>query len=249
VTFSDGRTAPFTVVGADPTSDIAVVRVQGVSGLTPISMGSSADLRVGQPVVAIGSPLGLAGTVTTGIVSALNRPVSTTGESGNQNTVLDAVQTDAAINPGNSGGALVNMQGQLVGVNSAIATLGADSGDAQSGSIGLGFAIPVDQAKRIADELIATGKATHASLGVQVSTDKGTPGAKVMDVVPNGAAAGAGVPKGVVVTKVDDRPINSADALVAAVRSKAPGDKVALTFQDPGGGSRTVQVTLGKAEQ
>jgi len=249
VTFSDGRTAPFTVVGTDPTSDIAVVRVQGISGLNPISLGSSSDLKVGQPVVAIGSPLGLAGTVTTGIVSALNRPVSTTGESGNQNTVLDAIQTDAAINPGNSGGALVNMSGQLVGVNSAIATLGADSGDAQSGSIGLGFAIPVDQAKRIADELISTGKASHASLGVQVTTDKGTPGAKVMDVAQGGAAATAGVPKGVVVTKVDDRPINSADALVAAVRSKAPGDKVSLTYQDPGSGSRTVQVTLGKAEQ
>jgi putative serine protease PepD len=249
VTFSDGRTAPFTVVGADPTSDIAVIRVQGVSGLTPISLGSSSDLKVGQPVVAIGSPLGLSGTVTTGIISAMNRPVSTTGESGNQNTVLDAIQTDAAINPGNSGGALVNMSGQLVGVNSAIATLGADSPDAQSGSIGLGFAIPVDQAKRIADELIATGKASHASLGVQVTSDKSTPGAKVVDVVQGGAAANAGVPKNVVVTKVDDRPINSADALVAAVRSKAPGDKVSITFQDPGGGSRTVQVTLGKADQ
>lgn len=250
VTFSDGRTAPFTVVGADPTSDIAVIRVQGMSGLTPISLGSSSDLHVGQPVVAIGSPLGLSGTVTTGIVSALNRPVSTTGESGNQNTVLDAIQTDAAINPGNSGGALVNMSGQLVGVNSAIATLGADSPDAQSGSIGLGFAIPVDQAKRIADELIANGKASHASLGVQVMNDKGTPGARVVDVVAGGAAASAGVPKNVVVTKVDDRPINSADALVAAVRSKAPGDKISLTFQDPaGGGSRTLPVTLGKADQ
>ncbi|MGB9307582.1 MAG: trypsin-like peptidase domain-containing protein [Mycobacterium sp.] len=249
VTFSDGRTATFTVVAADPTSDIAVVRVQGVNGLTPISIGASSDLRVGQPVVAIGSPLGLAGTVTTGIVSALNRPVSTTGESGNQNTVLDAIQTDAAINPGNSGGALVNMNGQLVGINSAIATLGADSGDAQSGSIGLGFAIPIDQAKRIADELISTGKASHASLGVQVTTDKGVPGAKVVDVVQGGAAANAGVPKGVIVTKVDDRSINSADALVASVRSKAPGDKVTLTYQDPSGGNRTVQVTLGKAEQ
>jgi putative serine protease PepD len=248
VTFSDGRTAPFTVVGADPTSDIAVIRVQGVSGLTPIAMGSSSDVRVGQPVIAIGSPLGLSGTVTTGIISALNRPVSTTGESGNQNTVLDAIQTDAAINPGNSGGALVNLNGQLVGVNSAIATLGSDSPDAQSGSIGLGFAIPVDQAKRIADELISTGKASHASLGVQVTSDKGTPGAKVVDVVQGGAAANAGLPKNVVVTKVDDRPISSADALVAAVRSKAPGDKVTLTFQDPGGGNRTVQVTLGKAD-
>jgi putative serine protease PepD len=249
VTFSDGRTAEFTVVGADPTTDIAVVRVQGISGLTPISIGSSSGLRVGQPVMAVGSPLGLEGTVTTGIVSALNRPVSTTGESGNQNTVLDAVQTDAAINPGNSGGALVNMSGQLVGVNSAIATLGGDSPDAQSGSIGLGFAIPVDQAKRIADELIATGTASHASLGVQVTNDKDTPGAKVVEVVPNGAAAAAGVPGGVVVTKVDDRTVNSADALVAAVRSKAPGDKVTLTYKDPSGDSKKVQVTLGKAQQ
>jgi putative serine protease PepD len=249
VTFSDGRTAEFTVVGADPTTDIAVVRVQGVSGLTPIALGSSANLRVGQPVMAVGSPLGLEGTVTTGIVSALNRPVSTTGESGNQNTVLDAIQTDAAINPGNSGGALVNMSGQLVGVNSAIATLGGDSSDAQSGSIGLGFAIPVDQAKRIADELIKTGTASHASLGIQVTNDKGTPGAKVVEVVPNGAAAAAGLPSGVVVTKVDDRPVNSADGLVAAVRSKAPGDKVTLTYKDPSGDSKTVQVTLGKAQQ
>jgi putative serine protease PepD len=250
VTFSDGRTAEFTVVGADPTTDIAVVRVQGVSGLTPISLGSSANLRVGQPVMAVGSPLGLEGTVTTGIVSALNRPVSTTGETGNQNTVLDAIQTDAAINPGNSGGALVNMSGQLVGVNSAIATLGGDSQpDAQSGSIGLGFAIPVDQAKRIADELIKTGTASHASLGVQVTNDKGTPGAKVVEVVPNGAAAAAGLPSGVVVTKVDDRTVNSADALVAAVRSKAPGEKVTLTFKDPSGDTKSVQVTLGKAQQ
>src|ERR1700733_8383318 len=249
VTFNDGRTAEFTVVGADPTTDIAVVRVQGVSGLTPISLGSSANLRVGQPVMAGGSPLGLEGTVTTGIVSALNRPVSTTGETGNQNTVLDAIQTDAAINPGNSGGALVNMSGQLVGVNSAIATLGGDSADAQSGSIGLGFAIPVDQAKRIADELIASGTASHASLGVQVTNDKETPGAKVVEVVPNGAAAAAGLPGNVVVTKVDDRTVNSADALVAAVRSKAPGDKVTLTYKDPSGDSKTVQVTLGKAQQ
>jgi putative serine protease PepD len=249
VTFSDGRTAEFTVVGADPTTDIAVVRVQGISGLTPISIGSSANLRVGQPVMAVGSPLGLEGTVTTGIVSAMNRPVSTTGESGNQNTVLDAIQTDAAINPGNSGGALVNMSGQLIGVNSAIATLGGDSPDAQSGSIGLGFAIPVDQAKRIADELISSGTASHASLGVQVTNDKETPGAKVVEVVPNGAAAAAGMPGNVVVTKVDDRTVNSADALVAAVRSKAPGDKVTLTYKDPSGETKKVQVTLGKAQQ
>jgi putative serine protease PepD len=249
VTFSDGRTAKFTVVGTDPSTDIAVVRAEGVSGLTPITIGSSANLKVGQDVVAVGSPLGLEGTVTTGIISALNRPVAAGGDAGDQNTVLDAVQTDAAINPGNSGGALVNMNGELVGINSAIATLGEGDSGPQSGNIGLGFAIPVDQAKRIADELIQNGVATHASLGVQISDDATTNGAKIMEVTSGGAAAQAGVPSGVIVTKLDDRPIGSADALVAAVRSKAPGDKVALTFTDPSGASKTVQVTLAQAQQ
>jgi putative serine protease PepD len=249
VTFADGSTAPFTVVGTDPATDIAVVRAQGVSGLTPISLGSSADLRVGQDVVAIGSPLGLEGTVTTGIISALNRPVAAGGDANNQNTVLDAIQTDAAINPGNSGGALVNMSGELVGINSAIATLGGDSPDAQSGSIGLGFAIPVDQAKRIADELISTGTASHASLGVQVSNDVTMHGAKIVEVVKGGPAATAGLPGGVVVTKVDQRVVGSANALVAAVRSRAPGDKLTLTYVDSAGADQTVQVTLGKADQ
>ncbi|WP_102143955.1 S1C family serine protease [Mycobacterium hubeiense] len=249
VTFSDGRTAEFTVVGTDPSSDIAVVKAQGVSNLTPITLGSSANLRVGQDVVAIGSPLGLEGTVTTGIISALNRPVAAGGDIRNQNTVLDAIQTDAAINPGNSGGALVNMNGELVGINSAIATMGGDSPNAQSGSIGLGFAIPVDQAKRIADELIQNGSASHASLGVQVSNDPATDGARIVEVTNGGAAAAAGLPSGVVVTKVDDRVIGSADALVAAVRSKAPGEKVTLTYLDPSGKPQTVEVTLGKAQQ
>jgi putative serine protease PepD len=249
VTFADGRTAPFTVVGTDPSSDIAVVRAQGVSGLTPITLGSSASLRVGQDVVAIGSPLGLEGTVTTGIVSALNRPVSAGGDASNQNTVLDAIQTDAAINPGNSGGALVNMKGELVGVNSAIATLGGESADSPSGSIGLGFAIPVDQAKRIADELISNGSASHASLGVQVSNDTTAHGAKIVEVVKDGAASKAGLPSGAVVTKVDDRVIASANALVAAVRSRAPGEKLTLTYLDGAGAPQTVEVTLGKADQ
>lgn len=249
VTFADGRTAPFTIVGTDPSSDIAVVRAEGVSGLTPITLGSSAILKVGQDVVAIGSPLGLEGTVTTGIVSALNRPVAAGGDASNQSTVLDAIQTDAAINPGNSGGALVNMAGELVGVNSAIATLGGDSPKSQSGSIGLGFAIPVDQAKRIADELISTGSASRASLGVQVSNDVSAQGAKIVEVIKGGAAANAGLPNGVVVTKVDDRVIGSADALVAAVRSRAPGEKLTLTYLDNGGGPQTVEVTLGKADQ
>lgn len=249
VTFADGRTAQFTVVGTDPSSDIAVVRATNVTGLTPIALGSSADLRVGQDVVAIGSPLGLEGTVTTGIVSALNRPVAAGGDARNQNTVLDAIQTDAAINPGNSGGALVNMNGELVGVNSAIATLGGGVAQTQSGSIGLGFAIPVDQAKRIADELIQNGSATHASLGVQVSNEAGTDGAKVVEITDGGAAAAAGLPSGVVVTKLDDRLINSADALVAAVRSKAPGDKITLTFLEGSGKPKTVDVTLGKSQR
>jgi putative serine protease PepD len=158
VTFADGRSVPFTVVATDPTSDIAIVRAQGVSGLPPITLGSSSNLQVGQHVMAVGSPLGLEGTVTTGIISALNRQVSP-GNSANQGTPFDAIQTDAPMNPGNSGGALVNMQGQLIGMNSAIATLYTSLGS-PTGSIGLGFAIPVDQAKRVADALIATGKAS-----------------------------------------------------------------------------------------
>ena len=252
VTFSDGRSVPFTVVGADPSDDIAVVRAQGVSGLTPITLGSSADLKVGQDVVAIGSPLGLQGTVTTGIVSALDRPMASGGDAGSQTTVLNAIQTDAAINPGNSGGALVNMNGELVGVNSAIATLGGggeNSPGAQSGSIGLGFAIPVDQAKRIADELISTGTATHASLGVQLSDDTSAHGAAVANVMAGGPAAAGGLPSGVVITKVDDHVIDSAEALVATVHSKAPGDTVALTYVDESGASQTTNVTLGRSQQ
>ncbi|MCH9733577.1 MAG: trypsin-like peptidase domain-containing protein [Actinomycetia bacterium] len=249
VTFANGSTTTFSVVGADPGSDIAVVRAKNVSGLSPIAVGSSEDLRVGQDVIAVGSPLGLEGTVTTGIISALNRPVAAGGDAKNQNTVLDAIQTDAAINPGNSGGALVNMRGELVGINSAIATMGADTGAPQGGSIGLGFAIPVDQAKRIADELIQTGSASRASLGVQVGNEAGVDGAKIFEVNAGGAAAAAGLPEGVLITKLDDRMIGSADALVAAVRSKVPGDTVTLTYLDAAGNRQTVDVTLGKAGQ
>jgi putative serine protease PepD len=245
VTTSNGKSYSAKLVGSFPPDDLAVVRVSAAT-LKPAVFADSSKLQVGDIALAIGNPLGLRSSVTEGIVSAIRGAVP----EGNGNTLPSVVQTSAAINPGNSGGALVNMSGQLVGVNSAIATLGGDSQDAQSGSIGLGFAIPVDQAKRIADELISTGAASHASLGVQVTNDKGTPGAKVVEVVPKGAAASAGLPSGVVVTKVDDRTVNSADALVAAVRSKAPGDKVTLTYRDPkGGDSRTVQVTLGKAQQ
>jgi len=250
-TFADGRTVPFSVVGTDPADDIAVVQAKGVSGLTPITLGSSRDLKVGQNVVAIGSPLGLQGTVTTGIISALDRPVATGDEGTGQHSVMNAIQTDAAINPGNSGGALVNMNGELIGVNSAIASMAGgeqESPGAQSGSIGLGFAIPADQAKRIADELVSTGTATHASLGVQLGNDPTAHGAAVAAVAADGPAAAAGLPGGVVITKVDDRAIDGADALVAAVRSKAPGDHVTLTYMDASGSPETVQVTLGQAQ-
>jgi putative serine protease PepD len=250
VTLSDGRTAPFTVVGTDPADDIAVVRVQNLSGLTPITIGSSKDLKVGQNVVAVGSPLGLQGTVTTGIISALNRPVATGDEQTGQHSVMSAIQTDAAINPGNSGGALVDMNGDLIGVNSAIASMGGgqDSPGAQAGSIGLGFAIPVDQAKRIADELIATGTVQRASLGVKLSSGDNGRGATVAAVVEGSPAATAGLPKGAVITKVDDRVIDGPEALVAAINSKAPGDTVALTYDDPSGSAQTAQVTLGQLQ-
>lgn len=249
VAFSDGTTASATLVGADPMSDIAVIKVEGRTDLTPIELGTSADVQVGQPVVAIGSPLGLAGTVTSGIVSALNRPVSTSGESGNQNTVIDAIQTDAAINPGNSGGALVNMDGKLIGINTAIATLGGEAaGGQQGGSIGLGFAIPVDQASRIANELVKTGKATQAIIGVSVSSRDTSHGAGVMDVTAGGPADKAGIPKGSVITRVDDRVVDSGDSLIAAIRSHAPGDKVEVTYTDANGkNGATVEVTLGTA--
>ncbi len=254
VSFNDGSTAPATIVGRDPSSDIAVIKVDGQSNLAPIAVGSSSSLAVGQNVVAIGSPLGLAGTVTSGIVSSLNRPVRASGDtsSARQSSVLDAIQTDAAINPGNSGGALVNMNGELIGINSAIASLGASSPGAQSGSIGLGFAIPIDQARRVATELMKNGVATQAVLGVSVA-GSGSPsgaaptsnGATIGAVTPNGAAAKAGIAAGSVITKMDNRIIPDGDTLVAAVRSHAPGDTVTLTVADSGGATRTVQVTLG----
>ncbi|OCF88111.1 serine protease [Nocardia brasiliensis] len=251
VMFSDGSTAPATIVGADPVSDLAVIKVSGKSGLTPIELGTSSNLQVGQPVVAIGSPLGLAGTVTTGIVSALNRPVSTSGEGAQNpaaaNPVIDAIQTDAAINPGNSGGALVDGSGKLIGINTAIASLGGGEVGVgqQSGSIGLGFAIPVDQARRVADELIKTGHATYAQIGVKIQKQDTANGARVLESTPDGPAAKAGIPAGVVVTKLNDRTIDSGDALVAAVRSHQPGDKVKVTYTDEQGNNpKTVEVTL-----
>jgi putative serine protease PepD len=247
VTFSDGRTAPFSVVGTDPASDIAVIRCQGVSGLAPIKLGSSVSLRVGQQVVAVGSPLGLQGTVTSGLISALNRQVSPLGDTANQNTLEDVILTDAAINPGISGGALVNMNAELIGVNAAIVTASAGP-NAPGGSIGLSFAIPVDQARRFADQLIATGRASHASLGVDFRNDPVPIGARIIGLKSGGPAAAAGLPNNALVTKFDDLSIDSAEALVAALNSRAPGDKVTLTYVDPSGSTKTAQVILGTAQ-
>ncbi|KAA2252119.1 PDZ domain-containing protein [Solihabitans fulvus] len=240
--FQDGRSVPATIVGRDPTSDLAVVKAQGVSGLPVAEFGSSGDMKIGQGVVAVGSPFELTGTVTAGIVSSLNRPVRAGGENGGQDTVLNAIQTDAAINPGNSGGPLVNMQGQVIGINSAIYSPNS-SQQTQGGSVGIGFAIPIDQARRTAKELSDTGKATQTVLGVSVrDTQDGSPGAQIADVTAGGAAEKGGVKSGDVVTKIDDRVIANSDALVAAVRSHAPNDKVKLTI---GNNDHTVDVTLG----
>ncbi|MFC5994293.1 S1C family serine protease [Pseudonocardia hispaniensis] len=238
VVFQDGDIAQARLVGRDPSSDLAVLRAQDVSGLVPIELGNSDGLRVGQQVVAFGSPLGLGGTVTTGIVSALNRAVSVGGESGaSEATVLNAVQTDAAINPGNSGGPLVDMQGRVVGINSAIATTGA-----RGGSIGVGFAIPITQAKRIAEELERTGKATRAVLGVSVSDDPSATGARIQSVVPDGPAATAGIQPGDLVVRLGGQRVTSGIDLQAAVRSQVPGNAVTVELR-----GRTVEVTLGTA--
>jgi putative serine protease PepD len=248
VTTQDGKTVDATILGTDPTSDLAVIKATGVTGLIPATLGSSSTLVVGQTVVAVGSPLGLSGTVTTGIVSALNRPVSTsdsTSQSSTSGAVLNAIQTDAAINPGNSGGPLVDLNGQVVGINSAIASLGSSFGSSQSGSIGLGFSIPIDQAKRIADELISTGKATHPQLGVSL-TDGQDGGAVLAQVTAGGAADKAGLKVGDIVTAVNGHFVDSSESLVADIRSSAPGETVSITYTR-GGQSHTVSVTLGQA--
>ena len=245
VSFQDGTTTSAEIVGRDPSADLAVIRVDGVDNLVPAKLGNSDDLQVGESVIAIGSPLGLNGTVTTGIVSALNRPVLPDPNS-SDDSVLNAIQTDAAINPGNSGGALVNLDGELVGINSAIATLGASTGG-QSGSIGLGFAIPVNEAKWISNQLISDGTAEHARLGVTVEPSTGDVlGAQVGTVESGSAADKAGLAEGDVITEFGDQSIDSPDALVAAVRSIEPGTQVSITYVRDGQ-THTVDAEMGTA--
>ena len=242
VVTSDGTTYDASIVGRDPITDLAVVQAQGASGLTPAAIGDSSTLQVGQPVVAIGAPLGLQGTVTTGIISALDRPVATTGEDG-QASVTDAIQTDAAINPGNSGGPLVDSTGHVVGITSSIASLGSAAGS-QSGSIGVGFAIPIDEAMRVVSDIEAGNPVSHAQLGVTVSDSDGPAGARIGDVAAGSSAARAGLQSGDVVTKVEGQPIEDSDGLIAAIRTLDPGTKVTLTFVRDGQ-THTASVTLG----
>ncbi|TFV73344.1 PDZ domain-containing protein [Blastococcus sp. CT_GayMR19] len=248
---ADGSLYDASIVGTDPASDLAVLRLDGAGGLTPAAFADSDEVQVGDVAVAIGAPLGLSNTVTTGIVSATDRAVAT-GSTEDDATVIDAIQTDAAINPGNSGGALVDGAGEVIGINTAIATVasGAPGSQSQSGNIGVGFAIPGNAAQRIAQEIIETGSATRALLGVRARTDADDQnsevgaGARVETVEPGSPAAEAGLEPGDVVTAVGERPVTTSTELTAAVRSQAPGEEVTLTVRRDGE-SRTVEVTLG----
>jgi putative serine protease PepD len=248
---SDGTLYDAEIVGTDPASDLAVLRLDGADDLTPATFADSDDVQVGDIAVAIGAPLGLTNTVTDGIISATDRAVAT-GSTQDDATVLDALQTDAAINPGNSGGALVNGAGEVIGINTAIATVasGVPGSQSQAGNIGVGFAIPSNTAERIAREIIETGSATRAFLGVTArnasdgrNAEVGT-GAEINSVERDSAAADAGLRPGDVVTAVGDRPVTSSTELTAAIRSHAPGETVELTLRS-GGEERTVEVALG----
>ena len=249
VTIDDGkRELPARIVGRDPVTDLAVLRVESDQQLPAAVLGQSRALVVGDPVIAIGSPLGLSGTVTTGIVSALNRTVDVPAEEGGtRNPLFNAIQTDAAINPGNSGGALVNARGEVIGINSAIATLGGSGlfGGPGGGNIGVGFAIPIDEARSVAEEIIRTGKATHPSIGVAATTvtDDDRSGALVRELTPGGAAGRAGLEPNDLIVKVDDEEVTSVDELILAVRSHKVGDEVTLTYERAGQ-LRTAQLVL-----
>jgi putative serine protease PepD len=255
VTFSDGSRADAVIVGRDPATDLAVIKAQDVSGLTPATLGNSDDLVVGDTVLAIGSPLGLEGSVSAGIVSALGRAITLQGESespfGGPGTsgaggvaVIDAIQTDAAINPGNSGGALVNADGEVVGINTAIASL-AQGTSSQGGNIGVGFAIPIDSARAIAEDLLADGEVTHAYMGVRLTEAEDGGGALVAGVEDGQPAAQAGLQSGDLITKMGDEPVADAADLTAAIRSLRPGDEVQVTVTRDGE-EQTVEVTLGE---
>ena len=263
VSFDDGTSTEAEILGTDPLTDTAVIQAAGVSDLTPATIGKSANLGVGEGVVAIGSPFGLDATVTSGIVSALDRPVNVGSDDEGNSTTYPAIQTDAAINPGNSGGPLVDMTGAVVGINSSIRTAASQSPYGQSGqagSIGLGFAIPIDEVMPIVEQMIAGETPTHARLGISVS-DVGasvpatgdevpvTDGALVRTLGEGSTAADAGLEEGDVITRIDDVLITSADSLVATIRSYRPGDEVEVTYERDGEEQTVALVLDSDAEE
>ncbi len=259
VTFSGGETAKAEIVGHDSGYDLAVVKVTGVSGLKPLSLGNSDNVQVGDPVVAIGAPFDLENTVTAGIISAKERPITAGGEEGDGSDIsyVDALQTDAPINPGNSGGPLVDSKARVIGINSAIrsADSGSDLEGGQSGSIGLGFAIPINQGKRVAEELINTGRATHPVIGVTLDMEYSGDGARVgvkgdddaPTVTRDGPGAQAGVKAGDVITEVDGQRVHSGEELIVKTRAHRPGDRLELTLERDGD-EKTVTLVLGSAD-
>jgi putative serine protease PepD len=247
VKLNDGRIFSAKVVGRDASYDLAVLKI-AASGLKALQFGDSDQVAVGDLVIAIGSPLGLSGTVTTGIISAKNRPV-TAGDSQSESSFINALQTDAAINPGNSGGPLVDSTGAVIGVNSAIASLGSDL---RTGSIGLGFAIPINQARKTAEQLIENGVATYPVIGISLDMNFPGDGALVASsargILPGSPAQKAGLRGGDIITALDGAPINSPDELIVAVRSRNVGDVVRLTYLR-NGTQKTVSLTLIAAQQ
>ena len=245
VGFFDGTSTPAVIVGRSPSYDLAVLHVERTD-LTPVRLGDSADVVVGDPVIAIGSPLGLESTVTSGIISALDRPVSAGGEG--ETSFINALQTDAAINPGNSGGPLVDAAGRVIGVNSAIASL---TPGLAPGSIGLGFAIPIDQATRTAEQIIATGEAVYPVMGVRLDRGFPGPGARIAAdegsaraVEPDGPAGRVGLEAGDVITEIEGRVIDSPEEMIVALRAQEPGDRITIVV-DHGGEVREVSLVLG----
>jgi putative serine protease PepD len=239
VSFNDGKTVNGKIVGTDSAYDLAVIKVD-LRNLTALQFGDSEKVQVGDSVIAIGSPLGLAGTVTSGIISAKDRAV-TAGSGNAESSFINALQTDAAINPGNSGGPLVDKSGAVIGVNSAIATL--DSSSSQTGSIGLGFAIPINQARRTAEQLIKTGKSSHPVIGISLDTRYQSGGARIAEVLAGSPAAKAGIVVGDTIIGIDGKSIEAADELIVAIRAKQPGDPVKLLLL-ANGSKRMVTVVL-----
>ena len=248
---SNGTSYAATITGRDPQTDLAVIKVTAPNPLRALPLGTSGDLSIGKPVVALGAPLGLSNSVTTGIVSALDRTIQVPSDNTTSATLLAAVQTDAAINPGNSGGALTDCAGKLVGIPTANATVTTGTGQTSAGNVGINFAIPVDLAKAVADEIIATGKVTHSFFGLQVSTVPPSPsgathGLYVNAVVPGGPAAMAGLQAGDVITEIDGHPATNPTQLALLTLKKKPGETVSVTYERAGTSASTT-ITLGTA--